>query len=521
VAEGSGQSNDPKGSADAASGGAPALGASFGRGAAFLSLGAVVSRITSFVAQIALGSLLTAEQFGVFGLALGYITWTTCLRGGVVHTYLQTLKPERFVEEAAPYVRLSFFASLFGALATFVLAAVVPQWRPEPLLGLVLLIMGIHAMMPFFNSAYRACMQVRMQFGAIAAVDSINSIARVVVAVGLAYGGWGPVALAAQLLVSAVIEAVVFAWVTRLPLLTILRTPGDLRPAFHTVRWTVLLAIASTAVYQGDYFAAGLFAPTAVVGLYYFTYGLCNQSGYLAATMLAEIVGPTIAKVRDEPARRAAAALRIANALSILLPGLSFGIPVIFPEFERLIWGGRWEEAKWVAFVLSAQVSLLLTTTLLYATRQGMGDFRTPAILECVRAVAVMLGAGAGALVSPTPMGIAVGALAVGGSTTVLLSTWLIRALGAPAWSALRSLLAPQIAAALAALGLRWLADRYGGYTGATGPRDWRWAIEGIVMGIAFVVAYAAICRLLFRPILLDMIGIAPRRIAAVLSRIA
>jgi O-antigen/teichoic acid export membrane protein len=521
VTEGSGQQSDASRTASGEPGGAPALGATFGRGAAFLSLGAVVSRITSFAAQIALGVLLTAEEFGVFGLALGYMTWTACLRGGVVHTYLQTLKPERFLEEAAPYVRLSFFASLFGALATFALAAILPQWRPEPLLGTVLLILGMHAMMPFFNSAYRASMQVRMRFGAIALVDSINSVARVVVAVGLAYGGWGPVALAAQLLVSALLEAVIFAWMTRLPLLSLLRGPGDMRTALHTVRWTMLLAIASTAVYQGDYFAAGIFAPTAVVGLYYFTYGLCNQSGYLAASMLAEIVGPTIAKVRDEPARRAAAALRIANALSILLPGLSFGIPVIFPEFEQLIWGGRWAEAKWVAFVLSAQVSLLLTTTLLYATRQGMGDFRTPAMLECIRAIAVILGAGTGAAISPTPMGIAVGALVVGGGTSVALSTWLIRALGAPAWSALRSLLAPQVAAALAALALRWLADRFGGYTGATGPRDWRWAIEGIVMGLAFVAAYAAICRVLFRPILLDMIGIAPRRIAAVLRRIA
>lgn len=494
------------------------VGASFGRGAALLSIGAIISRFTSFAAQIVLGAILTKEEFGVFGLALGYVTWTTCLRGGVVHTYLQTLPRDRFLAEAAPFVRLSFVASLIGALATLLAAFVVPAFRPEPLLGAVLMILGGHALMPFFNSAYRARMQVEMRYGTIAAVDTANAVMRMAVGIGLAYGGLGPVALAAQLLVSAVLEAIVFAWVTRLPLLTLLRTPGDVRSALHTVRWTILLAIASSAVYQGDYFAASLFAPIGEVGIYYFTYGLCNQSGYVAASMLGEVVAPTIAKVKDDPERRAAAALRVAHGLSLLLPGLVFAIPVAFPEVEMLIWGGRWQMAKWTAFLLSTQVSVLLTTTLLYATRQGIGDFRTPALLECIRGVAVMVGAGAGTLISPTPEGIAAGALCVGGGTSVLIATWIIRALGVSTMRALRVMLAPPVAALLLALALRLAADRVQGYTGAVGPRDWRWAIEGAVGGFGFLALYILVARVFFRHVVQDMLSIAPGRVRRLLG---
>jgi PST family polysaccharide transporter len=501
------------------------LGSSFGRGAAFLSIGAIVSRITSFVAQIVLGVVLTKEDFGVFGIALGIMTVTGCLRGGVVHTVLQTLKPGEFNDRAAPYVRLSFLASLVGAVASAIAALVVPHFRAEPLLGAVLLVLGGNSMMPFFNSALRARMQVDLRFGAIAAVDTLNSVLRMSVAIGLAYAGWGPLALAMQLLVSAIVEAGIFAFMTKLPLWRLLRTPGGTREALHTVRWTILLAIASTCVFQGDYFAASIFAPVAEVGIYYFTYGLCNQSGYLAASMLGEVVGPTIARVKDDPERRAAAALRIAHGLSILLPGLVFAIPVAFPEVEWLIWGGRWQIAKWTAFFLSAQVSVLLTTSLLYATRQGIGDFRSPAILECFRGAAVLLGAGVGAAISPTPNGIAIGALVVGGGTSVAIATWLIRDLGVATMRALWVMVGPPLAAAALALALRLGLDQVqqlfggpdSGFTGAHGPRDWRWGIEAAVGGFGFFALYTAMARIFFKHVVHDMLSIAPGRVARLL----
>lgn len=174
-----------------------------------------------------------------------------------------------------------------------------------------------------------------------------------------------------------------------------------------------------------------------------------------------------------------------------------------------------------MAFLLSAQVSVLLTTTLLYATRQGSGDFRTPALFECVRGLAVMVGAGAGAYLAPTPEGIAAGALAVGGGASVLIATWIIRELGVSTMRAFRVMMGPPVAGLALALILRLLADRVQGYSGASGPRDPRWAIEGAVGGFGFLALYALVSRIFFRHVVRDMLSIAPGRLRRLVGFLA
>ncbi|MDZ4755159.1 MAG: oligosaccharide flippase family protein [Phycisphaerae bacterium] len=498
------------------------MGRSFGRGAAFLSMGAIASRFTGVFSQVVLGAILTKEQFGVFGVALGVMTVTGSLRGGVVHQYLQTLSPERFEKEAGAYVRLAAYACALGAMATLIAAIVVPYWRPEPGLRVVLFVMAAHALMPFFNSPLRARMQVAMRFGTMATVDTINTALRTVIAILLALFGAGPAALAIPLLAGAMFEAVVFSSILRLPIFSMAaRGAGGTRDAFRTVRWTLLLAIASTSVFQGDYLAGSLFASSTVVGVYYFAYGLCNQSGALAASMLGEVVGPVIAQLRHDPQRRAAAALRIARGIGILLPGLVFAIPVIFPELDHLIWKGGWQDAATTSFLLSAQVTLLLTTTLLYATRHGQGDFRSPAIFECMRGAAVLIGAGLGAWLSPTPEGIALGALGIGGTTSLAVGAWIIRSMGVSAATAVRVMLGGPLAGFALAVGLRYGLDQIQGWSGADDEHRWRWGIEVIVEGIAYVALYLLAVRVFFHRALKDMLSVAPARISKPLRFLA
>ncbi len=493
------------------------IGRSFGRGAAFLSIGAVASRFASFLSQIVLGAVLTKEQFGIFGVALGVLAVTGCLRGGVVHQYLQTLNPKRFNSEAGPYVRLAGYASAIGAVATAIAAILVPSWMSEPALRSVLIVLAVNALTPFFNSPLRARMQVEMRFGTMTAVDSINAVLRTVVAVTLAYAGAGALALAVPLLASAMFEGIVFRIMLRLRIFSLARSPGRLDEAFRTVRWTILLAIASTTVYQGDYLASSLFAPAAVVGVYYFAYGLCNQSALVAGSMLGEVVAPATAKLRSDPARLAAAVLRIARGLGLLIPGLVFVIPVIFPEVDYLVWKGRWHEASAITFALSLQVTILLITTLLYSTRQGQGDFRSPAILECIRGAAVMLGAGLGAYLSPTPFGIATGVLALGGTTSLVVGAWMIRSMGVSGPRAVMVMLGGPLAACGLAIALRYGMDHVQGWSGAGEAHRWRWAIEILAGAVSFFALYAVIVRLFFHHSLRDMIGIAPARLARLL----
>ncbi|MBL9121740.1 MAG: oligosaccharide flippase family protein [Phycisphaerae bacterium] len=507
--------HSPPDAADATAPPAPVgVGRAFARNVGFLAVGAIVARFTGLIAQLVLGRKLTDEQFGVFGIALGFTILTNCLRGGEVHHYLQTIAPDRFNRDAAPFVRVAFLASMVGTLATILAAVAAGFFRSEEMLPAVLIVLALHAGTPFLNAPLRARMQVDGRFGLLTAVDTTNSILRIFVVIAFAYGGAGPITLAVQLLVSALFEAVVLWWITRVPVFGMLRGRGGEREALHTVKWTVLAGIFTTAVLQGDYFAASLFAPAAAVGVYYFIFGLCNQSAYLAATMLREAVGPAIARVREDPERRTSAAIRIARGLAVLVPCVVFAVPVVFPELDLAVWNGRWGEWKWVAMVLSAHVCFLIMTTLLYGTLQGMRDYKTPARLEIARAIGIVGGAGIGAAISPTPMSIAIGVLAIGGVTSGSNTVRVLHRLGVGTFRAIRLAFVPTVAGAALAVLSRLFLDRYQGWSGADPKGGPVWLVELFVAGFGFLALYGVMARIFFHSVLRDMIGIAPARVA-------
>ncbi len=498
--------------------GSPGVARSFARNVSFLAISAIVSRITGLLAQLALGRLLTDEEFGVFGIALGIMIFTGCLRGGEVHHYLQTIRSDRFDQEAPPFVRVACAASMLGAFATLVAAGITAIFVPDGWLPLVLVVLAAHAGMPFVNAPLRARLLVDGRIDLLTKVDIGNSVFRVVVVLGAALLGAGPLTLAIQLLASSVVEAVVLWSFTRVPVLRMACQRGGEREAFGVVRWTVLTGIATTSVLQGDYLAASLFAEPAVIGVYYFLFGLCNQSAYLAATMLREAVGPAIARVRDDPDRRASAARRIASGLALIIPVVVFAVPVIFPELDRAVWNGRWGTWEWVAMVLSAHVCLLITTTLLYGTLQGMRDYRTPARLEFWRALGIMVGAGVGAWLSPTPMGIAVGVLAVGGTISGLNTAAVLSIHGVGRARAITVAFLPVLLGVLLASACRWLLGHISGWTGAATPGDPRWLIELSVAGFGFLAVYTVLARTLFGSLVRDLAAIAPARVARLLA---
>jgi O-antigen/teichoic acid export membrane protein len=496
----------------------PGLARSFARNVSFLAISAVVSRVTGLLAQLVLGRILTEEEFGVFGIALGIMIFTGCLRGGEVHHYLQTIRSDRFEEEAAPFVRVACGASLLGALATLVAAGLSALVAPSGWLPLVLVILAAHAAMPFINAPLRARLLVDGRIALLTKVDIANSMLRVGIVLGAAMLGAGPLTLAIQLLASSIFEAVVLWFITRVPVLRMACRRGGEREAFGVVRWTVLAGVATTSVLQGDYFAASLFAGPAVIGVYYFLFGLCNQSAYLAATMLREAVGPAIARVSDDPDRRASAARRIASGLALVIPAVVFAVPVVFPELDRAVWNGRWGAWEWVAIVLSAHVCLLITTTLLYGTLQGMRDYRTPARLELWRAIGIVAGAGVGAWLSPTPMGIALGVLVIGGTVSGLNTAAILVMHRVTRVRALTIAYLPVLLGVLLASGYRWVVDGVSGWSGATGAGDARWLVEMVVTGVGFFAVYAALARLLFRSLVRDLAAIAPARVARILA---
>lgn len=474
------------------------LGFDFGRGALWLGVSSAAARACGVVAQLVLGGSLSDADFGIFALAMGVTSLTMCLRGGNVVGYLQTLDHERFRREAGGFIRLSGLACLIGLGATLLAALWAPAFVATPGIRGVLVAFACTSCVPFFSMPSRARLAACLAFGRLAVVDCVSAFVRAGVAIALAVQGMGAYALVIPIVVSGVVEVLLLNHLMPVPVLRLAVHADNTRAAAHTVRWTMLAAVASTMIYQGDYLGASYFVSTDVLGQYFFAYSLCNQIGYLSTSMLGGIIAPIIARMGDDQQRQEAAGRRLAAGLALVMPGILMTLPVAFPEFDRLVWSGRWEGVRWPLVLMAPHLACLLTTTLLHGALHGRGHFRLPALLECVRAVALLAGAALGAAWFHTAGGIALGALLLGGTASVVASVAVTHALGGSRVAAARLLGGgPLLVLAVATL-IRHGGDTVQGWSGATLGQDPRWFIEALAMVAVFLVAYGAACRLVF-----------------------
>lgn len=483
------------------------LGFDFGRGALWLGAGNTAARALGVVAQLVLGAYLTDGDFGVFALATGVTSLTLCLRGGNIVGYLQTLDDERFRSQSGGFIRLSGLACLIGLGSTLLAALWAPAFVAARDIRGVLYVFAAMSCVPFFSMPSRACLAARLAFGRLAVVDCVSALVRAGLAIALALRGIGAYALVIPIAASAILEAILLQRLMPVPVLRLAVHADNTKAAAYTVRWTMLAAVASTMIYQGDYLGASYFVPTDVLGQYFFAYALCNQVGYLATSMLGAIIAPIIARMGDDHQRQEAAGLRLAAGLALFLPGILMILPVAFPEIDQLVWGGRWEGVRWPLLLIGPHLACLLTTTLLYGALHGRGHFRMPALLDCMRAVALLSGAALGAAVFRTAGGIALGTFLLGGTASVCASVAVARALGSSTGAALKLLGGGPLVAFTVAAAIRSGVDTIQGWSGARHAQDPRWWIEAFAVVTTFFIAYGATCRLVFPESTRDLLG--------------
>ncbi len=474
------------------------LAINFARGALWLGISSVTARVFGLLAQIILGAHLTDSDFGVFAHATGITALTLCLRGGNVAGYLQNLTDDRFKTEAGGYIRLSGLACLIGLTATLSAAGAAPFFSAERDLPAVLAGFALIAIAPFYAMPPRARLAGSLSFGRLACVEGMTSLIRASTAIALALGGLGIYALVIPVVVAGWTEVILLRCLMPVATLRMAMRATNTCDALKTTFWTTLGAVTSTVIYQGDYLAASFFVSTEVLGQYFFAYALCNQLGYFSVSMLGKLVAPIISKLDVDERRQARTADRIAASLALIMPAILMTLPIAFPELDNFLWGGRWENIRSPLLIISTHLGCLLTTTVLYGVLHGRGDFRKPALLEFIRALALLTGVAVGAALLHSPTGIGLGALLLGGSSSVFISILVTRAMGK---SAVDSTL-PLIAGPVIGLGVakitRHLFDALHGWSGATTTFDPRWCLEAAAVVPLFLFAYFVVIRITF-----------------------
>ncbi|MEM7325795.1 MAG: oligosaccharide flippase family protein [Actinomycetota bacterium] len=457
-------------------------------GGLIMSAVAVLGRGSSLAAQLILGRILLEDEFGLYALALGWVTIASAVRSIMRPVLIEALTNEP--EEADHLFRTVLYTLIGLAVLGAAASPLIETSFDEDDLARLLIPMFLLMPLQLAPMMGLAKLSTAMDFNRVGRIEAIAGLTRHAVTIVAAIAGLGALSFVFGILGAAVAEHGLIrrylgSWPSYRP-----PDPGEVRRRIqtsfepgHTRRWVWVSAVALALGVSGDYLGASLYATAAVVGVYFFAYQLTGALFDPMNVVATTVLVPAFATIDDTEARRRAY-LTTLRSLSVVGTLFFFAAITVLGPTIHWLWDGKWDEATFavVAFAAYAPVRLTHPCTQNVARACGFWNlFVTDMIL--VGAVTFTTAAAGAYVGGLTEMVLFV----IGGHLVVtLISAFrLSRRLAQPYVPVLRTTLGPWSVGLLALA----VADRFGG-----GITSVNWAdvpLRIVIVGAVLAVGIA------------------------------
>lgn len=367
------------------------------RGAFWTILFSVFTKCTTVLSQIALAWFLVPEDFGLAAMVISFISFAAIFSGAHLRTVL--------IQQAGSFQGLVghvfWFSFLMTFLAALVLACMIPMGvsffsepRLAPLLGLAVLISPIQSL----SIIYSARLHCQLRFRHISTIHFCSGFIQCVLAVLLAWQGFGAYSLIGGLLGGAIVLACLFRLVAgRIPL-------GRPQPwvwiqLFAPVGWLMLNAACTTTVLYGVHLIVGwALNDPAVTGYYYWGFSVASQLVFLLVTNLQIVFLPIFTRLNIDEHRQLLVTQKACQSLLILVAPACLIQMVSAEPVISLVFQDKWMPAvpvvQWLSLGLIVQPLSLVAASVLLAK----GKFKLLVLINGVAAVSLIICAFIGCL---------------------------------------------------------------------------------------------------------------------------
>lgn len=497
------------------------MGRAVVHGTLWMAVSTAATKFVSFVAQIALGWLLSEGDFGIYALTLAISSLATILRDGGVRQLLIQRGAAEFEILAGP---VFWMALAFNAATGVLIAALAPLAAAvyaEPSLTPMLLVVAASILLSSPGAIIQARLSIDLHFRAIGIIGTGGAVVRYGGSIALAFAGIGPMSFVLPMLGVALFEwwASYIASPTRL----FSRAPEPRRwPGLFTqTKWVLLGTLAVCLLNTGAYLALGFMVSKEVVGQYFFAYALVGQVGVLISANLVRVLQPALSRLTADPKRELSAAIRTLRVVMLVGSAISIAMAPTFPAIEQFIWAGKWaasaEAVQWLAVCYPMTVLMSVP----YAVQLARGWFRAWGLMMMAIGAGTVAAAAGGALAGS-------GAAGTGSAASVAawtgIFTWVaglayalgvLSRLGMSLGNVLRNAL-PAWAIATGAAVTTGVLDHLAPWAEGRAALALRIAITAAAYGFTTGAGY----RLLLAPHLQEALNLAPARIRSLVSRL-
>jgi PST family polysaccharide transporter len=305
--------------------------------------GSGVQAVLRIASVVTLARLLTAEEFGVMGAALvvtGLSTLFSQLGMGPALVQRPDLEDRHVRTAFAVSMVLSIVLAGGVLLSAPAISALFRFESLESVLRAVALLFPINGLSVVAISLLKR----NLKFSVIAIVNAASyAVGYVAVGISLAVLGFG-------------VWALVYAHVARASIATIailILQPHSKRPEFEYRAFSELMKFGggftisrlfNYSANQGDYVVAGRWLGEAALGIYTRAYQLLVFPVNLFASVLDDVLFPSMALVQGDISRLWAAFRRGAATIALVFLPLSVFATILAPEIVMIALGSEWME---------------------------------------------------------------------------------------------------------------------------------------------------------------------------------
>jgi len=453
------------------------------RGMIWMAAVGMLSKCVGFVSNLILGWLLTEHDFGLFGLAVSLSAFAMVLSDGGTARIIR--HPDDYRRLGRAVARLSLIFNMAAATVLMIAAFPLGAAYDEPILPWMIIVVALA--LPIGNRplVLRAALGAHLRFREISQVTATCTIVRGVSMIGFALSGLGPLSFVIPMVVVNAVQWVLLSRLVREPI------PGDplnrntFAEIFGSTRWIIVGMLAAAIINSGAPFAIRLFQDTGVVGLFFFGFAVAVVPSVLFAGGLRSVIMPSMARLRDEPPRQAAALVNAVGTLALVGAPVAFGSALIAAPMTRFLWQGRWDAAIPVIVILGLPLAFRLSGPIGGSLLEARGEWRLRAVMLWIDAILTLVAAGLGAWLGSVTwisICIAIERVVMG----VLHCSVAGGRVSLPAWRLLAVLVPPHLVAAAAAAATIVIARHF--------ALGWHDLAQAIFIG----AVYAAIAGTLF-----------------------
>lgn len=327
-------------------------------------LASIAARFSGLITQFITAWYLTADEFGLYAIALGITAFTLVMRGGGTGIVFQSMKREEYASVGGGLLRTSIIFATLGALLTSGAAMPAEWYFEQKQLGWLLLWMAGLSLIQQLSFYPRAKLVSSLRFTTIAWIDVLGAVVKLGTAFYCAKNGYGAMTFVIAQVVAILLQAsLTCIWADfhrsdfAVPALWI-------GPTFALVRYPLGISVMISLMDQVDSFIASLFVPIASLGVYYFSVQMVTQPMRMLTGTIAGVLAPYGALARGNKKLEDANLAAAFNAGIIFAPLFVLSIAAFYPSLERLVWGEKWQHSIWPV--------MLSAVFLAYPTVQGV-----------------------------------------------------------------------------------------------------------------------------------------------------